>query len=52
MKLFTHIWWWLSVDTRCAWCRRTFHRAPLAFLRRHNHSDGLCQSCEQKILKF
>jgi len=46
-RLFSNIWFWLTVPVICAWCRSTMHRAPLFWLG-NSISHGVCKACDRK----
>lgn len=42
----SRIWFWLTADIECSWCRKTMHRAPLGG---GGKSHGMCAKCADKF---
>jgi hypothetical protein len=50
MNALHSIWFWLVTDTRCSWCQKTMHRAPLWWFGDGLESHGQCPTCNRKFL--
>jgi hypothetical protein len=51
MNKLHHLWFKLTCNSRCSWCGRLKHRAPLNFLFKHKVTHGICRECCEGITK-